>query len=212
MPQKSTYIKQQDRTILEPTPKKKSNLLKRVKLPRPHKKTPAELNELARKVNNRDIVVYYSRRTGLPIDPKAKVRIKRAAERKAYLENRQKQKSKTSAKQTIRSLFRSTPARLKLTEADLINAESALGATLFGPIPKGHRREFFRYRHNVWIFHESWLEGNKKCESTITYEVRENGVYKIPLGGEYTKIRGKELENFCRATAEYLKLIKTKLY
>ena len=56
------------------------------------------------------------------------------------------------------------------------------------------------------------MEGSEKRESTITYEVRENGVYKLPLGGEYIKIKGRELENFCKATAEYLKLIKTKLY
>ena len=116
-------------------------------------------------------------------------------------------------KSIIKNLFSAGKnTKLKLKESDLINAESALGATLFGPIPKDHRREFFRFKHNVWIFHESWMEGDKKCESTITYEVRENGVYKLPLGGEYVKIRGRELENFCKAATEYLKLIKTKLY
>lgn len=100
----------------------------------------------------------------------------------------------------------------RLSESDLINAESALGATLFGPIPAGHRREFFRYRHNIWVFHESWHEGEKKLESTITYEVKESGVYKCPLGDEYKKIKGAELENFRRATHEYLKLVKSKLY
>ena len=101
---------------------------------------------------------------------------------------------------------------MKLTEADLINAESKLGATLFGPIPDGHRREFFRYRHNIWVYHESWTKNGKKLESTITYSVRENGVYKCPLGGEYVKITGSELSNFKKATIEYLKLVKNKLY
>lgn len=111
-----------------------------------------------------------------------------------------------------RKIFQNSGKRLKLTEADLINAESKLGATLFGPIPTGHRREFFRYRHNVWIYHESWTAGGKKMESTITYKVKENGVFKCPLGGEYTKISGAELENFKKATSEYLKLIKNRLY
>ncbi|MBR3264142.1 hypothetical protein IKF94_02860 [Candidatus Saccharibacteria bacterium] len=109
-------------------------------------------------------------------------------------------------------IFKSSGKHLKLTEDDLINAESRLGATLFGPIPAGHRREFFRYRHNIWVYHESWTEGGKKRESTITYQVRENGVYKCPLGGEYIKITGPELTNFKRATIEYLKLIKSNLY
>lgn len=107
---------------------------------------------------------------------------------------------------------RSASQAARLTEADLINAESRLGATLFGPIPAGHRREFFRYKHNIWIFHESWEENGKVVESTITYEVKENGVFKCPLGDEYKKIRGEELENFKKATRAYLKIVKSKLY
>lgn len=117
------------------------------------------------------------------------------------------------AKSTLKALFSSDAKRPKLTESDLINAESALGGMLFGPVPAGHRREFFRYKHNVWIFHESWTGQNaEKLEATITYEVRENGVYKLPLGGKYVKITGSELDNFVKATKEYLKIIKQKLY
>ncbi len=112
----------------------------------------------------------------------------------------------------FRNLFKTTPTRQKLTEEDLINAESRLGATLFGPVPDGHRREFFRFQHNVWIYHESWTKEGKNFESTITYEVRENGVYKLPLGGQYIKIQGEELENFRKAVREYLKVIKQRLY
>lgn len=157
-------------------------------------------------VRKNDTTVYYSTKTGLPVEPKAK----KAAKKPAV---KPKEKSKKNYKSIIKSLFSAGKnTKLKLTESDLINAESALGATLFGPIPKGHRREFFRFKHNVWIYHESWIEDGKKFESTITYEVRENGVYKLPLGGEYIKIKGRELENFCKAATEYLKLIKTKLY
>ena len=113
---------------------------------------------------------------------------------------------------TKKNIFKNSGKRLKLTEADLINAESRLGATLFGAVPAGHRREFFRYRHNIWVYHESWTENDKRMESTITYKVQENGVYKCPLGGEYLKISGAELTNFRKATHEYLKLIKAKLY
>lgn len=117
------------------------------------------------------------------------------------------------AKLTKRRIFANSGKHLKLSEADLINAESRLGASLFGPIPAGHRREFFRYRHNIWIYHENWHDQkNKRKETTITYSVRENGVYKCPLGGEYVKIEGEELENFKKATRAYLKLVKSQLY
>lgn len=156
-------------------------------------------------LKQRDATVYYSRKTGLPIKPTAN-RVKKSTKTET-------KKSHKSYKELVKALFSAGKnTKLKLTESDLINAESALGATLFGPIPKNHRREFFRFKHNVWIFHESWMEGSEKRESTITYEVRENGVYKLPLGGEYVKINGRELENFCKAATEYLKLIKTKLY
>ncbi|MBR2989341.1 hypothetical protein IKF40_00175 [Candidatus Saccharibacteria bacterium] len=124
-----------------------------------------------------------------------------------------KRRRSATPRMTLMALFRSDAKRPKLTEADLINAESALGGTLFGKVPEGHRREFFRFRHNVWIYHESWTgKKDEKLETTITYEVRENGVFKLPLGGKYTRIEGAELENFKKAVKEYLKIIKAKLY
>lgn len=167
------------------------------------------MSQSAVRLRKKDTTVYYSRRTGLPITPKSK-KAKNSAIKKTV--KKPVRKSRQDLILSFKALFKSQPARLKLTEEDLINAESALGATLFGPIPKGHRREFFRFKHNVWIFHESWLEGDKKRESTITYEVRENGVYKLPLGGQYVKLEGVELENFKKATREYLKVVKSKLY
>ena len=98
------------------------------------------------------------------------------------------------------------------TTADLINAESKFGRTIFGPIPAGHQREFFEYKKNVWIFHESWEIAGEKKEMTIRYEVREDGVYKKPLGGKYIIISGAELENFRRALHSYLQLVKENLY
>lgn len=96
---------------------------------------------------------------------------------------------------------------------DLINAESALGRTLFGPVPEGHRREFFVARKNVWIWHESWTNEQGAFENmTVRYEVRPTGVYKRAGRGNYQKIEGEELNNFRRAARSYLDLVKTKLY
>lgn len=101
----------------------------------------------------------------------------------------------------------------RLSYDDLINAESALGRTLFGPIPEGHEREFFESHKNVWVWHESWTaENGQPTAMTIRYEVRPNGVYKRPNGGGYERLEGAELDNFCRAVREYFSLIKAKLY
>ena len=96
-------------------------------------------------------------------------------------------------------------ARRKAVERDLINAESALGRTLFGEVQKGHSREFFCLKKNVWLWYEDGL--------TIRYEVRENGVYKqVGRENDYHKVTGEELENFRNATKAYLRLVKSRIY
>ena len=97
--------------------------------------------------------------------------------------------------------------------ADLINAESALGRTLFGEIPAGHQREFFAAKKNVWVWYENWTDqAGQLQEMTIRYEVHPTGVYKRFNKGQYVKIEGEELENFRLAAKSYLKLLKQRLY
>ncbi len=101
----------------------------------------------------------------------------------------------------------------KFSYEDLVNAESALGRTLFGPIPEGHRREFFESRRNVWIWHESFVnQAGRVEEMTVRYEVRPTGVFKKPVGGSYERLTGAELDNFRKAASSYLNLVKSKLY
>ena len=101
----------------------------------------------------------------------------------------------------------------KLSYDELINAESSLGRTLFGPIPMGHQREFFAAKKNVWIWHESWTNKSGDLQDlTVRYEVRPNGVYKRANQGNYEKLEGDELNNFRKAARSYLNLVKTKLY
>ena len=104
--------------------------------------------------------------------------------------------------------FRRRPSR-----AELINAESKLGSTIFGPVPEGHRREFFHDKDNIWIWHEDWLDQtNQLHHMTVRYEVRPSGIYKKISAGRYIRLDGAELDNFCRATHVYLFVIKQKLY
>lgn len=104
------------------------------------------------------------------------------------------------------------------SRADLINAESRLGSTIFGPVPAGHRREFFHDQENIWIWHEDWSDitpddgQTHSHQLTVRYEVRTSGVYKKVSAGSYFKLEGEELENFRRATHAYLHVIKTHLY
>lgn len=118
-----------------------------------------------------------------------------------------KKSAKTQTKPKRRLRFR-RPSR-----AELINAESRLGSMIFGPIPEGHRREFFHDRENIWIWHESWIDADHHSRQlTVRYEVRPSGVYKKLSAGKYFKLDGAELENFRRATRTYLRLIKQHIY
>ncbi len=131
-------------------------------------------------------------------------------------------------KKTMRGLFDFSPSsttsepkapnyRLadssEVAYADLINEESKLGRTLFGPIPEGHQREFFEHKKNVWIWHDGWLDEKGGLQGvTIRYEVKPEGVFKKIANEPYKRIEGEELDNFRRAAKMYLELIKTNIY
>ena len=101
----------------------------------------------------------------------------------------------------------------KWTYDDLLNAESAVGRTLFGPVPVGHQREFFALRRNTWMWYENWFdERGEVQEISLRYEVHPDGVYKKPLGGVYAKISGAELDNFVTAARMYHERVKQELY
>lgn len=96
---------------------------------------------------------------------------------------------------------------------DLINAESRIGRTLFGPIPEGHQREFFQSKKNVWIWYEGFMDPEGVMQGmTIRYEVRPTGVFKQVSGRGFQKIQGSELDNFRNAAKRYLELVKNNLY
>ena len=74
----------------------------------------------------------------------------------------------------------------KLTERELIELEAEIGGALFGPIPHGHRREFFCLDEHTWVWHEEWVDANKQRQVTSTrYEIHTNGVLKAQDGKVY---------------------------
>ena len=100
-----------------------------------------------------------------------------------------------------------------LTERDLLTLESEIGASLFGPIPNGHRREFFCLDEQTWIWHEEWFDEKKKlATSTIRYEVNEHGVLKVQEGARYNYLEGDELRNFGIAMRMYYERIAREIY
>ena len=102
----------------------------------------------------------------------------------------------------------------KLTERELIQLESEIGATLFGDVPKESRREFFNLDPSTWIWYDETIDpqtGHKK-QMTIRYEVHKNGILKVQEGARYDFIEGRELENFVVAVQLYYERVQRHVY
>lgn len=102
----------------------------------------------------------------------------------------------------------------KLTERELIQLESDIGARLFGEVPKDHRREFFNLDLATWIWYDEWIDpitGQRKS-TTIRYEVHENGILKVQEAARYVFISGQELENFMTAIHLYYERVAREVY
>ena len=101
----------------------------------------------------------------------------------------------------------------KLTNRDLIRMESKIGAQLFGPIPKGHRREFFCLDPHAWIWYEEWSDAKGKRQSITTrYEVHPNNILKVQDGQPYQIVEGEELRNLAMATRLYREQVIRGIY
>lgn len=108
---------------------------------------------------------------------------------------------------------RAATPKAKITDRDLLREESKIGATLFGPVPRGRRREFFCLDESTWIWHEEWRDDkNIERQSTVRYEIHPNGVLKVTDGPRYQMIEGTELANFAEATRLYYEQTTAKVY
>ena len=101
-----------------------------------------------------------------------------------------------------------------MTERSLIELESQIGSQLFGPIPAGHRRDFFCLDKNTWVWHEEWIDTatGKKAASTTRYEVHANGILKAQDGLNYRFIEGEELDNLTLAISLYYEQVMRGIY
>ena len=87
---------------------------------------------------------------------------------------------------------------------NLIRHEAKIGGKLFGPIPKGHRREFFCLDEHTWVWYEEWTDANGQRQSKTTrYDVRPKGVVKIQDGHPSQYVGLEEARNLYQAVELY---------
>ncbi len=111
-------------------------------------------------------------------------------------------------------LRRKDRALKTLTERELIQLESQIGATVFGPAAANViRREFFNLDKDTWIWHEQVKQPNGSIsEITVRYEVQPKGILKVHPGPHYDYLEGDELKNFVLAVNEYYERVARELY
>lgn len=96
---------------------------------------------------------------------------------------------------------------------NLIRHEAKIGGTIFGPIPKGGRREFFCLDERTWVWHEEWIDQNGQHKSKTTrYDVRPNTILKAQDGSHYQPVGPEEAQHLREAVVLYEKRVKAELY
>ncbi len=101
----------------------------------------------------------------------------------------------------------------RMSERKLIQLESAIGRELFGPVPKGHQREFFCLDEKTCIWYESYKDKDgKDVESTTRYEIQGDKILKAQGAARYSYLEGTELDNLLLAIDMYYERVMRNVY
>lgn len=97
---------------------------------------------------------------------------------------------------------------------DLIRHEARIGGTLFGPLPKGGRREFFCLDERTWVWHEEWIDKatHQTKSKTTRYDVRPDGILKAQEGQGYRYVSVQEARHLYEAAKIYNQRVRAELY
>ncbi len=103
--------------------------------------------------------------------------------------------------------------RKQLMLQDLMRREVELTRDIFGPVPKGVKREFFCLDQNTWVWYEeSADEKGRRQAVTTRYVVRPTEILKSQNGGPYQRLKIDEAKNFQKAAHAYRSKVHENLY
>lgn len=95
---------------------------------------------------------------------------------------------------------------------NLIRHEARIGGTIFGPVQKGGRREFFCLDEHTWVWHEEWFDQNGQHQvRTTRYDVRPSGILKAQHG-QYRPVSVEEAKHLKKAALLYKDRVERELY
>jgi hypothetical protein len=95
---------------------------------------------------------------------------------------------------------------------DLLKREAEIGGKLFGEVPKGSSRKFFRLEKNTWVWVENWEQNGRKYSKTTKYLIKPTELLKSTNGGQYQRTSLQEAKNFEQAVYAYVEEVDKKIY
>lgn len=98
-------------------------------------------------------------------------------------------------------------------ERALIKREAQVGATVFGPVPAGHYREFFNLDRTTWVWYEQWTDDTNREQRLYTkYEFQSRGVLKTVNNVAKGYVEGPELDRLIDAIKIYRLKVSKQVY
>ena len=104
---------------------------------------------------------------------------------------------------------RSDEERQANFKRSLVQKEAEIGGKLFGPLPKGHKRQFFCLDENTWVWYEEWTDNGQRKAVTTRYDVRKTGVLKTQEGHPTQVLSDHETVNLVKAAEIYYRKVDT---
>ncbi len=95
---------------------------------------------------------------------------------------------------------------------DLLRREAEIGGKLFGPVPKGSSRQFFRLEKHTWVWVEQWTENGQKKTKTTKYLIKPTELLKSVNGSSYERTSIQEAKNFNSAVHLYVERVDEEMY
>ena len=99
---------------------------------------------------------------------------------------------------------------VKQIEQELMRKEAAIGATLFGPIPEGHLRQFVCLDEKTVLWYESRAAGGQPI--TTRYEVYADHIVKVQDDQPAQIIPEVEAKTLLQAVRWYHYLVAKNVY
>lgn len=94
---------------------------------------------------------------------------------------------------------------------EFLRDAARMGGMLFGPIPEGHRREFFCLDEHTWIWHEEWIDtSGVRQVRTTRYDIRPHGIFKAQDGQPYQPLSAEETRRLYAAVSHYQQNLHAK--